>query len=235
MPWAGSFLLRVRVGRDGPGVVGLSRVRNTGHGRFARVNHKGDLVMTVGQDTSTLDELIRRLDEAVTQSDDEMRCRTVKRVLMDGLREGGSFLEPRFLVPTPDRYARRLLHRDPTGRYSVLVMVWDRGQGTLLHDHAGMWCVECVVSGRIRVASYSVHGGDPETGVVRFRKEAVVHAGPGEAGALIPPFEYHVLENAADVPAVTLHVYGGEMTSCHVYEPVEGGWRRRFKELGYTA
>jgi predicted metal-dependent enzyme (double-stranded beta helix superfamily) len=114
-------------------------------------------------------------------------------------------------------------------------MVWDRGQGTLLHDHAGMWCVEGVVCGRIRVTSYSVCGGDPATGVVRFQQEDVVHAGPGEAGALIPPFEYHVLENAGDAPAVTLHVYGGEMTTCHVYEPVAGGWRRRFKTLGYTA
>jgi len=26
----------------------------------------------------------------------------------------------------------------------------------------------------------------------------VVHAGVGEAGALIPPFEYHLLENAGE-------------------------------------
>jgi predicted metal-dependent enzyme (double-stranded beta helix superfamily) len=114
-------------------------------------------------------------------------------------------------------------------------MVWDRGQGTPLHDHAGMWCVECVYRGRIRVTSYSAHGGNPETGVVRFQKENVVHAGKAEAGALIPPFEYHVLENAAETPAVTIHVYGGDMTYCHIFEPVEGGWRRKFKELRYTS
>ncbi len=182
-----------------------------------------------------VDELVRRLDQAMESRDDEGRCRNVKAVLTEMLGSGTPFLDPRFLAPTPDVYARRLLHRDPQGRYTAVVMVWDRGQGTPLHDHAGMWCVECVYQGKIRVTSYSVHGGDPETGVVRFEKEKVVHAGPGEAGALIPPFEYHVLENAIETPAVTIHVYGGEMTYCHTFTPVDGGWKRGYRELTYSA
>jgi predicted metal-dependent enzyme (double-stranded beta helix superfamily) len=187
------------------------------------------------QNSPRVEELIRRLDAAVAAPDDEGRCRNVKQVLTSLLGGGEKFLDPRYLVPNPERYARRLLHRDPAGRYSALVMVWNNHQGTPLHDHAGMWCVECVYQGRIRVTSFSVRGGDPETGVVQFQQEAVIHAGPGEAGALIPPFEYHVLENAGEEPAVTLHVYGGEMTSCHVFNPVDGGWRRSYRELSYTA
>jgi predicted metal-dependent enzyme (double-stranded beta helix superfamily) len=187
------------------------------------------------QSSARVDELVRRLDQAMAAPDDEGRCRSVKAVLTDMLGSGTPFLEPRFLAPTPDVYARRLLHRDPAGRYTAVVMVWGQGQGTPLHDHAGMWCVECVYQGKIRVTSYSVHGGDPDTGVVRFEKEKVVQAGPGEAGALIPPFEYHVLENAIDTPAVTIHVYGGEMTYCHTFTPVDGGWKRGYRELKYTA
>ena len=126
------------------------------------------------------------------------------------------------------------MHRDPQGRYTVIVMVWGVDQGTPLHDHAGIWCVECVYRGRINVTSYSVRGGDPETGVVQFEKETELLAGVGEAGALIPPFEYHVIRNPDATSSVTIHVYGGEMTYCHVFEPVEGGHRRRFKELSYT-
>jgi 3-mercaptopropionate dioxygenase len=181
-----------------------------------------------------VEQLIHRLDAAVAHDDDEQRCRLVKHALTEIVGLGEDMLDPIFLQPAPDSYARRLLHRDPNGRYTVLAMVWDRGQGTALHDHAGMWCVECVYRGRIEVTSYSIRGGDPERGVVHFEEERRIHAGPGEAGALIPPFEYHVLRNADDRPAVTIHVYGGEMTSCHVFEPVEGGWRRRFKTLRYT-
>ncbi|MEO5618021.1 MAG: cysteine dioxygenase family protein [Candidatus Eisenbacteria bacterium] len=187
------------------------------------------------QSSARVDELVRRLDQAMAAPDDEGRCRNVKAVLTDMVGSGAPFLDPRYLAPTPDIYARRLLHRDPAGRYTAVIMVWGQGQGTPLHDHAGMWCVECVYQGKIRVTSYSVHGGDPETGVVQFEKEKQVHAGPGEAGALIPPFEYHVLENAIDTPAVTIHVYGGEMTYCHTFTPVDGGWRRGYRELSYSA
>ena len=190
--------------------------------------------MTVMPHSARLDELIRRLDEAVAINDDAIRCQNVKRVLIEEIAGRNDFLGPEYMKPVPDRYARRLLHRDPKGRYTMLAMVWDKGQGTPLHDHAGMWCVECVYQGRIRVTSYAVRGGDPETAVVQFSKENEILAGVGEAGALIPPFEYHVLENADATPAVTLHVYGGEMTYCHVFEPVEGGFRRRYRELSYS-
>ena len=180
-------------------------------------------------------ELVRRLDEAMTPRDDAGRCRAVKQVLEDTFAAGTEFLDARFLVPNPERYARRLVHRDPDHRYTVIAMVWNVGQGTPLHDHAGIWCVECVYSGRIRVTSYNCHGGDPEHDIVQFKQETVIHAGVGQAGALIPPFEYHVLENEADVPAITLHVYGGELDHCHIFEPVENGWLRRYRELSYTA
>ncbi len=180
-------------------------------------------------------ELVRRLDEAMTPRDDAGRCRAVKQVLEDTFAAGTEFLDARFLVPNPERYARRLVHRDPDHRYTVIAMVWNVGQGTPLHDHAGIWCVECVYSGRIRVTSYNCHGGDPEHDIVQFKQETVIHAGVGQAGALIPPFEYHVLENDADVPAITLHVYGGELDHCHIFEPVENGWLRRYRELSYTA
>ena len=192
--------------------------------------------MTVEPHATKVDELIRRLDEAMSPPDDAGRCRHVKQVLIDIVNSGEQFVPERFLRPAPDRYARRLMHRDPQGRYTVLVMVWGPGQATPLHDHAGTWCVECVYREKIQVTSYSVHGGDPETDVVQFSEEKVIRAGVGEAGALIPPFEYHVIANPGDTPAITLHVYGGEMTYCHIFEPLEGGgYRRKYKELSYTS
>ena len=175
-------------------------------------------------------ELIRRLDLAMEPRDDAGRCRAVKQVLIDLIRPGAEFLDAQFLAPTPDRYARRLLHHDPQGRYTVIAMVWDRGQGTSLHDHAGIWCVESVYQGRIRVTSYSVRGGDPERDLVQFEREKQVHAAVGEAGALIPPFEYHVLENAEETPAVTLHVYSRPHDACLAFDPEKDTcWRVALK------
>jgi len=167
--------------------------------------------------------------------EDSSCCRRVKQALVEVLGDGADLLDHNLLRPGADRYARRLLHRDPAGRYTVLVMVWNPGQGTELHDHAGMWCVECVHRGRIEVTSYSVRGGDPSTGVVQFERETRIVAGVGEAGALIPPFEYHTIHNPFDHPAVTLHVYGGEMTHCHVFTPLgNGSYQRGWRELSYS-
>jgi len=178
-------------------------------------------------------DLLRRLDLAVATDDVNLLCRNVKRVLADIVSSSQEFLDASFLRTAPDRYARRLLHRDPAGRYSAVVMVWDRGQGTPLHDHSGMWCVECVYRGRIRVTSFD-QVGDPAAEVMRFVPETVILAGKGEAGHLIPPFEYHMIENPDDTPAVTIHVYGGEMTSCNAFFPVDGGYRQETRTLSYT-
>jgi len=188
--------------------------------------------MAIKTKEASVQELVRLLDAAVTAEDDCSRCRNVKDVLHRFVEKEDSFIDEAFLKPTPDKYARRLMHRDPQGRYSVLIMVWDKGQGTALHDHAAMWCVECVYRGRIRVVSYSCQREDD--GVFKFNREKEVMAGIGEAGALIPPFDYHTIENVDQTPTVTIHVYGGEMTWCHAFEPIEGGYKMVRRELAYT-
>jgi 3-mercaptopropionate dioxygenase len=185
-------------------------------------------------ESTKLDELIRRLDEAVEIQEQKGCCKAVKAVLEEIVSSGEDFIDPAFLRPAPGAYARRLVHKDPRERYSLLAMVWDQGQGTALHDHAGQWCVECVYRGRIRVVSYDLQGPE-DAPLVRFEQKDTIFAGVGEAGALIPPFDYHTIDNPHQTPAVTLHVYGGEMTWCHAFVPVEGGYRKERRELTYTA
>jgi len=72
--------------------------------------------------------------------------------------------------------------------------------------------------------------------LVRFESAGSVTAGCGEAGTLIPPFDYHVIANAGDEPAITVHVYGGDMDWCHAYTLQEDGqYRRKRKALGFSA
>jgi predicted metal-dependent enzyme (double-stranded beta helix superfamily) len=183
-------------------------------------------------DSTTKSELIRLLDEAVKQQEMKGCCYAVKDALEHVVASGKEFLDEAHLKPAPDRYARHLVHLDPQGRYSVLAMVWDLGQGTALHDHAGMWCVECVYRGKILVTSYS---HDKEDGDRHwFSKEQSVVAGIGEAGALIPPFDHHTIENTFDEPAVTIHVYGGEMKWADCFLPEGDHYVKVRRELCYT-
>ena len=173
-----------------------------------------------------------RLDAAVTLQSLEQLTEAVKHTLQDGLREGTLQVPEHMRQPRPDTYARRLLYRDPQGRYSMVVMTWGPGQKTALHDHAGIWCVECVMDGSMEVAQYDLLS--EQSGEFHFARQNCIHAGRGAAGCLIPPFEYHTLGNVAETPSITLHVYGGDMTFCHVFEPQQdGAWHRVRKELSF--
>jgi 3-mercaptopropionate dioxygenase len=183
----------------------------------------------------TVTELISRLDAAVHQAPDPATTtRRVKHELESLLHDGRLQLPERFRQARPDGYARRLLHRDAAGRYTAVVMTWDVGQGTPLHDHAGIWCVEGVVEGRMTVCQYDLVDDAP--GAYRFAPQDTISATVGTAGCLIPPFEYHTLANAsATGPSITLHVYGGEMDHCHIFAlRPDGRYERQTRGLSYT-
>lgn len=179
------------------------------------------------------DTLRNRLDAVIHGEPGTQVPELVKAVLIDSMQGGSLTVPPAYCRPVEGSYARRLLHRDPAGGYTMVVMAWGPGQKTALHDHAGIWCVECVVDGNMEVAQYDLTS--EEDGRFRFVQRTHVVAGRGSAGCLIPPFEYHTLGNAAETPSVTLHVYGGEMDHCHVFEPLaDGSYRRVRKELAYN-
>jgi predicted metal-dependent enzyme (double-stranded beta helix superfamily) len=193
--------------------------------------------MSASADPPPLALLLAGIDQALDSGDcDQSRCAGIKAALEAACRGGGALLPPHFLAPLPGSYARHLVHRDPAARFSVVAMVWAPGQGTPLHDHAGTWCVECVYRGRIAVRSFSRRANRcSSSGLYDFAEESCVVAISGEAGALIPPFEYHVIRNEGAELAVTIHVYGGEILRCTVFEPQpQGGYRPRSHELGYA-
>lgn len=180
-------------------------------------------------------QMVERLDRAVQA--DSVRDITggVKDALIQSVKDGGLTLDESVIQPCSDRYGRRLLHQDPAGRYSVVAMIWGKGQGTPIHDHDQKWCVECVYQGDIEVTSYEVCDA-PEENKVTVEFCGTEQATVGSAGALIPPHDYHVIQNNKDITAVTIHVYGGEMTGCNIYVPVEGGtlYERQWKSLCYS-
>ena len=155
-------------------------------------------------DCPGLADLVARLDRSVEAGDAAAITQAVKADLEDVLGTGALKLPAQFTVARHDAYARRLLHRDPAGRYSAIVMTWGPGQGTAVHDHGGLWCVEGVVDGEIAVTQYLVEA--EADGYFRVTPIGALLAGTGSAGCLIPPTDHHVLANARPARAsITLH------------------------------
>lgn len=183
------------------------------------------------------ERLIGLLDAAVQHDHASAITATIKDSLCS-LVSGGELVLPRETAGSASgHYARHLLYRSPQHGYSVVAMTWGPEQGTPLHDHAGLWCVEAVCAGRIEVTQYELLERNGEQ--FRFRQAGRQEAGVGSAGCLIPPHEYHTIANCGgDGTAVSLHIYADEMTICHAFEPIAGRtdwYQRQTKPLAYDS
>jgi predicted metal-dependent enzyme (double-stranded beta helix superfamily) len=176
------------------------------------------------------------VDAALRESPDiDAAMERIKIILHDLVENGECSLPAEFQTAPEDHYARRLLYDDRSNGTSAVVMTWGPGQATPIHDHAGVWCVECVIAGTMEVRRFDLRERDGE--LCRFVPSGTVTAAVGSTGALIPPFEYHVLANLSDQPSLTLHIYGADMTECHIYKPSStDGWHVRIAQrLEFTA
>ena len=172
------------------------------------------------------DKLVAAIDAAVASGDQHAVTAALRSVLCGLIRDRDVRLPGCVHEPVADHYARRELYRSPRHGYSVVAMTWGPGQGTPIHDHCGLWCVEGVWDGELEITQYELLERDGER--FRFRAAGGIHAGPGSAGSLIPPHEYHTIRNAsADAIAISLHIYKAPMESCAMFVPQEGEWYRR--------
>ncbi|HEX5353570.1 MAG TPA: cysteine dioxygenase family protein [Rhodanobacteraceae bacterium] len=185
----------------------------------------------MGVEFSGRKKLIHALDAAVAAGDTASSMRALRSALCDAIHAGDVRLPDCVFEGCPEHYARRELYRSPEHGYCVIAMTWNPGQGTPIHDHSGMWCVEGVWQGALEVVQYELREQqDPH---YRFVPAGVIQAGAGSAGSLIPPHEHHTICNASGTDlAVSVHVYQDRMSSCNVFEPEQGEWYvRRPREL----
>lgn len=175
-------------------------------------------------------ELIKDLKNVVKKFDEAQAPYQVKNVLEHHIQSKRLCCEESWLSCATECYARRLIHKDESG-FVIVAMTWGPGQGTPIHDHCNAWCVECVVEGEIEVVQYDLKS--QKQNLYFFEEQKPITASFGDAGALIPPYEYHLIRNISHEPAVTLHVYAKEMTDCSIFIPQKEGYFREKKQLGY--
>jgi predicted metal-dependent enzyme (double-stranded beta helix superfamily) len=180
----------------------------------------------MGIDFSGRDRLIRAFDTAVQAGDTAAIMRALRSALCEAIQSSDVDLPECVFQRCSDHYARRELYRSDQHGYCVIAMTWGPGQGTPIHDHSGMWCVEGVWQGALEVVQYELlEHDDPR---YHFRPAGAIQAGAGSAGSLIPPHEHHTICNASDHDlAISVHVYQDRMTRCNVFEPEHGDWYLR--------
>ncbi len=181
--------------------------------------------------------LLDGIDAALQAADTHSAVTRVQRVLERAIKDPQIVLPACVHAPVHGHYARREIYRSPTHGYSIIAMTWGPGQGTPLHDHDGLWCVEGVWQGSLEITPYQMLERDGER--YRFVPRDCLHGCKGSAGNLIPPDEFHTLRNSdAEQIAISVHVYQRVMERSHVFQPIDEAPRwyaRECRELGLDA
>jgi predicted metal-dependent enzyme (double-stranded beta helix superfamily) len=145
-----------------------------------------------------LERLVSSLD-AAADAPPEDRAGAVAAALREAMADRG-WLQADQLKTCTAQYARHLLHADPRGRYTVVSLVWDRGQHSPVHAHH-TWCGVGVYSGEIEETFFA----EQDRSVVPLRS---IRRGPGTVSFDAGGTGVHRIANPDGGVAVSIHVYG---------------------------
>jgi 3-mercaptopropionate dioxygenase len=98
-------------------------------------------------------------------------------------------------------YRIHTLHVEPDDSFSIIAVVWRPGQRTRIHDHL-TWCVVGVVQG---VEHEELFDAD-----LNLIGRSDNHT--GDVTGFAPPGDIHRVHNTADTTAISIHVYGTDVT-----------------------
>src|SRR5262245_47224829 len=106
----------------------------------------------------------------------------------------------------PETYTSEVLHSEPDGSFSIVALVWLPGHVTPIHDHV-TWCVFGVIQGMEWEELFELDE----------RQTCLVEAGyrlnsTGEVSGFAPPGDIHRVRNAGDLTAISIHIYGTDVT-----------------------
>ena len=120
--------------------------------------------------------------------------------------------DPAAILPAPLRrgdragYQSHLLYAEPDGSFSLSAMVWLPGQQTIIHDHVA-WCVTAVLQGREYEEIFALADGGR---ALRLTARNVNPA--GAVSGFAPPGDIHRVRNTGDTVAISMHVYGADIS-----------------------
>ncbi|WP_433324222.1 cysteine dioxygenase [Spirillospora sp. CA-294931] len=112
-----------------------------------------------------------------------------------------AILTPEQRLGDPDRARGHVLHIEPDSSFSVLAVVWRPGQGTRIHDHT-TWCVFGGLQGVEHEIVY-----DEDLNPIGENDNH-----PGDVSGFAPPGDIHKVVNRTSVNAITLHIYGTDVS-----------------------
>jgi predicted metal-dependent enzyme (double-stranded beta helix superfamily) len=114
---------------------------------------------------------------------------------------GPDVLSAEARLGSPDDYRAHTLHVEPDGSFSIVALVWRPGQLTRIHDHV-TWCAFGVIQG---VEHEELFDAD-----LNLIGRSANHV--GDVSGFAPPGDIHRVHNTGAETAISIHVYGTDIT-----------------------
>jgi predicted metal-dependent enzyme (double-stranded beta helix superfamily) len=125
----------------------------------------------------------------------------------------------RYVKWRPGKYTRNLVHANPN--FELMVLCWDPGSISSIHDHSGQQCWFVAHSGRFVVENYDLLSGGGRPGQARLRATAVEN----DVTVGMPDYrapdvnEIHRVSVPKDAGrAVSIHIYAKPFNTCMTFD-----------------
>lgn len=112
-----------------------------------------------------------------------------------------------------DTYSRNLIWR--CGDFELLILCWNEGQASPIHDHAGQQCWMAVLDGNLEEVHFADlgeagHGSPPVPGRVKVFPQ-------GGVAFIDDDIALHLVRPQAGHQGVSLHLYSSPIDTCRVF------------------
>jgi cysteine dioxygenase len=147
--------------------------------------------------------------------DEGFACDNIHKYLGDNPVESDS-ITPYFFW-SPEYYTRNLVYKDE--RFEVLVICWEKGVISRIHDHSGQQCWMTVPIGKLHGQNFKVVEIDESRGFCRLTETDEFEISNCRS-AVVPPDEpVHQVGNLPEYGdrAVSIHIYSKPYMNCGIY------------------
>ncbi|MFT5723424.1 MAG: cysteine dioxygenase [Bacteroidia bacterium] len=97
-------------------------------------------------------------------------------------------------------------------QFELILLCWDKGQMTPIHDHGGEECWVRIIDGKFKETIYQeTDSGDPEL-------ERSILTETGDVTYMIDFMGCHRIENVSGRRGMSLHLYAKPIATCNIYD-----------------
>jgi cysteine dioxygenase len=135
-------------------------------------------------------------------------------------------IAPNSLTPyqhfSQTHYTRNLIFKNEL--FEMLVLCWDVGHRSWIHNHRGQHCWMTVTEGTLAIRNYARLGCDQQERTVRLEPTSEFLVSHGSSAAVDPKEPVHLVWNPErfNQPAVGIHIYSLPFNTCVIYDAEQG-------------